>query len=324
MLATWALFLTIAAIVFGIVMLVTSPAAGEAPTSRRLREVLKSHDPSRRTAELPSDTLPMADQELPSALPVIIQNTKLFGILRRLILQSHMQVTITLVVEITAALAFVGFVIAWHFTDILPLALAVAVGAGLLPLAYLYYRRNKWLTSFNMVLPECIETFARSLRAGQSVIASLDIVAQQVPAPANAEFAEVFKKQRYGLPLRDALHQMIERVPSMDLKIMVTALLVQRETGGNLPIVFDRLVAVIRDRLRIQREIKIHTAQGRLTGWVLGLLPLFLMLAINWISPNYSTPFFHDPMGQHLLEAGVGLLAIGVLFIRRIVSGIEV
>jgi tight adherence protein B len=149
-------------------------------------------------------------------------------------------------------------------------------------------------------------------------------VAQQVPAPANAEFAEVFKKQKYGLPLRDALLQMIERVPSMDLKIMITAVLVQRETGGNLPGVLDRLVAVIRDRLRIQRDIRVHTAQGRLTGWILGILPPCLMTAINLISPNYSTAFLRDEVGRKMLYASVGLLLIGVLAIRRIVNGIEV
>jgi tight adherence protein B len=188
---------------------------------------------------------------------------------------------------------------------------------------YLQYRRKKWLAAFNAALPECIATCARALRAGHSIIAAIGIIAQDCAAPANAEFSEVFKQQRYGLPLRDALMQMIERVPSMDLKIMVTALLVQRDTGGNLADLLDRLVGVIRDRLRIQRDVRAYTAQGRMTGWVLVLLPAVLMVALNLISPGYSSAFIHDPLGKHLLYISVGLLFCGVLIIRQIINGIE-
>jgi len=212
----------------------------------------------------------------------------------------------------------------WFFTRTVPFAFAAGIVSGALPILYLYHRRRKWMAAFSAVLPECIDTFSRSLKAGQSVVASFDIVAQQVPTPADVTFGEVFKKQRYGLPLREALHQMIEQVPSMDLKIMVTAILVQRETGGNLPHVLDRLSAVIRDRVRIRNEIKIQTAQGRLTGWILGLLPPLVMLGMNWISPHYSAPFFEDPIGRYLLYTCVILLITGFVVIQRMVSGIEV
>ncbi len=320
----WAIFLIMLLVVFSIVMLATSPTAKETAIARRLREILTSQTGSQRAVSKPSEAMPPTDQKSQDRVRSIIRDTKLAGVLQKLILQSHVRTSVKVILQIMLAFACATYCVAWHLSEAFALSLAFAAAAGSLPLAYLYYRRKKWLTAFNAALPECIETFARSLRAGHSIVAGLDIVAKQVPAPANAEFADVFKKQRYGLPLREALYQMIERVPSMDLKIMVTAVLVQRETGGNLPNVFDRLVMVIRDRLRIQRDIRTYTAQGRFTGWILGLLPPFLMLAINVISPNYSQPFIHNPIGRWMLCSGVALLSAGVLMIRRIVHGIEV
>ena len=323
MLPTWAIFLIILTLVFGAVMLATSPTARENAVARRLKEALQSTIVVARTASKANEILPPGDADEPGRIRSILKKTSLVRLLEKLIFQSHVQTSARVVAQVMASLAATGYLLVWYFTRAFPVSLVAAVVAGCLPLGYLSYRRKRWLAAFNAALPECIETFSRSLRAGHSIVAGFDIVANQVPEPANAEFAEVFKNQKYGLPLRDALYQMIERVPSMDLKIMITAVLVQRETGGNLPSVLDRMVAVIRDRLRIQRDIQIHTAQGRLTGWILGILPPMLMLAINLISPNYSTAFLRDPVGRRMLYASVALLLTGVFAIRRIVNGIE-
>jgi tight adherence protein B len=323
MLETWAIFLVILILVFGAVMLATSPTAKENAVTRRLKETLQSTIVVAKTPGKANEILPPGDAEESSRIRSLLKKTSLARLLEKLIFQSHVRTSVRVVAQLMAALAVAAYLVAWYFTRAFPVSLVVAVIAGCLPLGYLSYRRKRWLAAFNAALPECIETLSRSLRAGHSIVAGLDIVANQVPEPANAEFAEVFKKQKYGLPLRDALYQMIERVPSMDLKIMITAVLVQRETGGNLPHVLDRMVAVIRDRLRIQRDIQVHTAQGRLTGWILGVLPPLLMMAINLISPNYSTAFLRDPVGRQMLYASVALLLTGVFVIRRIVNGIE-
>ena len=324
MLAIGAAFFGILIVVFSIVMLATSPSARETTITRRFWDVLGPKNALQRTDSSSNGLLPLIAREPEDHSKLIIKNTRILGFLRRLIAQSHVAISLQTLFRIMTASACVAVAITWYFAIEVPIALALAVTACVLPIAYLYYRRNKWLADFNAVLPECIDTFSRSLKAGQSIIAAFDIVAQQTPAPANAVFADVFKKQRYGLPLRDGLSQMIDQVPSIDLKIMVTAILVQRETGGNLPVVLDRLCAVIRDRIRIRREIKTQTAQGRMTGWILGLLPPFVMLAINWISPNYSSSFFHDPMGRYMLYAGTALLVTGIFVIQRMVQGIEV
>ena len=118
--------------------------------------------------------------------------------------------------------------------------------------------------------------------------------------------------------------QLLERVPSQDLKVLVTGILVQKDTGGNLAEILDRILHVIKDRLRVHGEIRTHTAQGRMTGWVLCILPVVMLALINMVNPGYSRLLFTDPLGKKLLYAGVGLLGLGALTIRGIVKGIEI
>jgi tight adherence protein B len=165
---------------------------------------------------------------------------------------------------------------------------------------------------------------ARALRAGHSVSGSIEICAQGTPEPAGAEFAEVFRQQNFGLPLRDAFMQMLDRVPSQDLRVLVTAILVQRETGGNLVEILDRTVNVIRERQRIYGEIRVQTAQGRLTGWILTALPVVMLVLINLVDPGYSKILFTDPTGRKMIYIGICLIALGAFFIRQIINSIEV
>jgi tight adherence protein B len=118
--------------------------------------------------------------------------------------------------------------------------------------------------------------------------------------------------------------QLLDRVPSPDLRVLVTGILVQKDTGGNLTEILDRIVFVIRERLRIQGDIRVHTAQGRLTGWILCMLPVIMMFLINLINPGYSSVLFNDPFGRKLLYVGVALLCVGGFLIRQIINGIEV
>lgn len=154
--------------------------------------------------------------------------------------------------------------------------------------------------------------------------AAIEMVSRDAAEPVASEFGEVFKQQNFGLPLREALLEMLDRVPSQDLRVLVTAILVQRETGGNLVEVLDRTVAIIRERLRIHGDIRIQTAQGRMTGWILSLLPIIMLVLINMVNPGYSHILLVNPTGRKLLYVGVGLIALGSFSIHRIVNGIEV
>ncbi len=209
----------------------------------------------------------------------------------------------------------------------LPNHLAVLAGGAIgtyLPFALLIRRRNKRIAAFNKVLPDAIEMMSRSLRAGYSMVAALGVVAEGGPEPAKTEFAEVFRKQNFGLPLRDCLLQLLDRVPSPDLRVFVTGVLVQKDTGGNLAEILDRITSVVRDRMKIQGEIRTHTAQGRMTGWILCALPIVMLVAINLINPGYSKPLTETPLGRKLLYVGLALLTVGALLIRNIISSVEV
>src|ERR1700724_2003245 len=149
---------------------------------------------------------------------------------------------------------------------------AFAVGA-FLPYGALLIKRSRRITAFNTALPDAIDLMARALRAGHSMGSSLELIGEQSPAPLGAEFLQVFQQQRCGIPFRDALLQMGGRVPSQDLQFLITAILVQKETGGDLTEILTRTTHVIRERVRIAAEVKVYTAQGRLTGWILGILP---------------------------------------------------
>jgi tight adherence protein B len=196
---------------------------------------------------------------------------------------------------------------------------AALVGAAI-PYVLLRMKRGRRLKAYNTALPDAIDLMARSLRAGHSMNSSIELIAEQSPEPLSSEFVQVYKQQRLGLHFRDALLQMGGRIPSRDLQFLITAILVQKETGGDLTEILDRAAHVIRDRVRIEGEVRTHTAQGRLTGWILGLLPVIMLALLNIVSPGYSSVLFHDPTGQKLLYAGGILIVLGGLIIRKIVD----
>jgi tight adherence protein B len=206
------------------------------------------------------------------------------------------------------------------FSQMFLLAAAATVAGGVIPYALLRRKRNRRLKAFNTALPDAIDLMARSLRSGHSMNSSIEMIAEQSPEPLSSEFAQVFKQQRLGVHFRDALLQMGSRVPSRDLQFLITAILVQKETGGDITEILDRTAHVIRDRVRIEGEVRVRTAQGRLTGWILSLLPVIMLALLNLVSPGYSSVLFHDPIGQKLLYTGGALIFLGGLVIRKIVN----
>jgi tight adherence protein B len=217
-----------------------------------------------------------------------------------------------------------GYAVTWFFSSWPVVDLAAGTGLGLLPWGVISYRRKKRISAFNEVLAETIDMLARALRAGHSVLGAIEMVTENAQEPAASEFGEVFKQMNLGLPIRDALMQLLDRVPSADLRVLVTAIMVQKDTGGNLVEILDRTVFVIRERLRIEGEIQTQTAQGRLTGWILSALPIIMLVLLNLVNPGYSSPLLHDPLGRKLSYFSGGMLVVGAFTIRRIINGIEV
>ena len=259
-----------------------------------------------------------------SWLEKILQDYSFAQKVQKRILQANSSTTVGTLVLSSVILFFVGYAVIWFFTSMVLVDLLVGVVMSSLPWGLLALKRGRRISAFNAALAECIDMMARALRAGHSVVGAIGMLAENAREPAATEFGEVFKQQNLGLPLRDALLQLLDRVPSADLRVLVTAILVQKDTGGNLAEILDRAAFVIRERLRIQGEIQTQTAQGRLTGWILSALPIGMMLLLNVVNPGYSSILFSDPLGRKLIYLSLGMLAIGSFFIRQIVNGIEV
>ena len=240
--------------------------------------------------------------------------------LRVLLIHANSDLSVGGAVLASAGAALVGGIATFVLVRALLLVAVASVAGSTAPYGVLRFRRSRRLKAFNAALPDAIDLMARALRAGHAVGSSIEMVAEQMPEPLAFEFAQVYQQQRLGLQFRDALLRMGARVPSRDLQFLITAILVQKETGGDLTEILDRAAYVIRERIRIEGEVRTRTAQGRLTGWILALLPIIMLTLINIVSPGYSSVLFHDPVGQHLLYAGGALILVGTFIIRKIVD----
>jgi len=189
----------------------------------------------------------------------------------------------------------------------------------LLPYSYAAFQRNKRFERFEELFPEAIDTLARAVRAGHAFTTALEMITSEVAEPVSSEFRQLFEEQKFGMPVRDALLNLTERIPLVDVKFFVTAVMLQRETGGNLAEILDNLSYVIRERFKIQRQVRVYTAQGRLTMAFLMAMPPAVVGILLIFSPEFVRPLFNDPIGHSLVVAGVTLQTVGYFVIRRII-----
>jgi tight adherence protein B len=201
-----------------------------------------------------------------------------------------------------------------------PAALLAAVLGAALPYAVVRRRRTKRLYSFEEQLPEAIDLLSRAIRAGHPLSSGMKMVAEETQEPISGEFRRTHEENRFGLPFEDALLAMADRVSIIDVRILTTAILIQREVGGNLAEVLDNLANIIRVRFTIRRQLRVYTAQGRFSGYVLGALPIAVGLAIYSLNPSYMRLLFTDPVGKLLVLAAVIFQILGFLWIRKIVN----
>jgi tight adherence protein B len=250
----------------------------------------------------------------------LLSRLGLYDSLRKLIEQSDSESSPAKVVIISLSLAFVAFVAARFFLPALAVQALAAVIFAAVPVLLLRFQRSRRLKAFNDALPDAMDLMARALRAGHSVASAIEVIAERGRKPVSSEFALVYQQQNFGLPFRDALTNMAQRIPSKDLQFVVTAMLVQKETGGNLAEILDRTTHVLRERIRIFGEVRIKSAQGRLTGWILSLLPIALGVLINLVNHGFEKPLFEEEVGRIMLYAGAGMLAVGSFIISKIVK----
>jgi len=221
-----------------------------------------------------------------------------------------MSVGLALAAGLAALMATRSFVMAFPLT---------IIGAAA-PTLYVRWRRNRRIAQFEELLPESIDLVGRALRAGHPLSAGFKMAADDGSEPVAAEFRRVFEEQRFGLPLQDSLLGMADRIDLVDVRILVTAILIQREVGGNLAEILDNLSAVVRARFTIRRQIKVYTAQGRLTGHLLALLPFMLFGILYTVNPEYMSVLFTDPIGKILVGVALVMQLAGFFWIRKIVN----
>jgi tight adherence protein B len=212
-----------------------------------------------------------------------------------------------------------SYLVDWRFSMALP-ALGVGLLTGMAPFGFVLFKRSKRFAKFEAGLPEALDLMVSALRAGHSLNAAMGLVGRECSNPVGGEFRICFEEQNYGLELKSAIENLIERVPLQDLKIVATAIMIQKESGGNLSEVLDKTSYVIRERFRLKRQVRTHTAQGRLTGWILSLLPVVLGIALFTVNPTMMSILWTRAIGIKLLWTSGCMTLIGGFIIRQIVN----
>ncbi|HKF28922.1 MAG TPA: type II secretion system F family protein [Candidatus Binataceae bacterium] len=270
----------------------------------------------------PGDELALLRDEQLSEIPAIdtlLRRSSRVSELQKMLAQGGLEMRAGNFLGVSALAAVAAAVLVYTLSRRVEATwIALLVGA-VLPYAYASVRRNKRFEKFEELFPEAIDTLARAVRAGHAFTTALEMITAEVAEPVAGEFRQLFEEQKFGMPVRDALMNLTERVPLVDVKFFVTAVMLQRETGGNLAEILDNLSYVIRERFKIQRQVRVYTAQGRLTMALLMGMPPIIVVVMLVLNPSFIHPLFADPIGHTLLVAGICLQTVGYFVIRKII-----
>ncbi len=272
------------------------------------------------TEETDATILKRSDEGPLPALDRLVAKTVAGVSLARLIEQSGTHTTPSAIVTMTIASAAAAALAAALFIHVPFAPLAAAAIGAVIPYGWLRHKRSSRLKRFEEQFPEALDLLSRAIRAGHAFQTAMGMVGDDLAAPVGPEFKKTFDEQNFGLPLRDALNQLAERTPLLDVRFFVTAVLIQRETGGNLSEILDNLAHVVRERFKILRQVRVHTAHGRFTGYVLLALPAALAIALSFINPEHMQVLFREHMGQMMLLAAITLQTVGFLWIRQVIK----
>lgn len=251
---------------------------------------------------------------------VLSRAAGLSGPLDRLITQSGVKTSVGVLVLASALLGLLGFLIVHSLTYSTIFALALAPLPAMLPYLYVRRKRTQRFDRFEEQFPEAIELLARALRAGHAFPTGVLMVADELPDPIGPEFKLLYDRQNFGMPFPEALRGLADRIPLLDARFFVTAVLTQRETGGNLSEVLDNLATVIRDRFKVKRQVRVLTAHGRITGWILSGMPPALALILCFVSPEHMGLLISDPLGIQMIGVALFLQVLGTISIRKLVN----
>jgi len=311
------IFVMVMAIFYLVWMLAVS--GGSQETIRRRMDAVRKAE--RRGGDV-SLGVELIRDEMLSSVPVIHRVMLRWSWpthLREFLSQAGLRMKPAKLVLICGLVAVAMDLVVSGFVHRLPIALLIALAAGLSPIAIVAYMRNRRFRQFEEHFPEALDLLGRAVRAGHAFTTGLEMISKESSEPIAGEFRITFDEQNFGLPLRDALLNLAERMPLIDVRFFVTALLIQKETGGNLAEILDGLAHVIRERFRIYRDVRVKTAQGKLTAGILIALPPFMMFVLSLLNPHYIGVLFTDKAGPTVLMLAASLQIVGSLILWKII-----
>lgn len=310
-----AAFVGVTALVGGVAMLLLDRPS--AKIEDRLEILTGLSSPAAREFAKPSTVLAQPLDTQPGFLETLANR---FGDVNLLFQQADVQLSLSHLAILCAALAVAGVVGGTLFQLHPALIPLVGIVLAAVPVLWLLWRRSRRLKTFGVQLPEALDMLARALRSGQSLSAGFNMVSGEMPAPLGREFGRVFEEQNLGVSLEDSLESLTDRIPNLDLRFFATAVILQRQTGGDMAEILDKIGRLIRERFQIWGQIQALTGEGRLSGIVLLALPVVLFFAMLRLNHDYVMVLFTDPMGKKLLLGSIVLQVIGALVIRKIVN----
>ena len=263
------------------------------------------------------------DEKLSSMKPfeaALERTTAITGPLQRLLTRADMKLTVGGLLLASACLFFGAWLVIGWVTRLKWLGLGAGAVLAVVPVLVVRFKAKSRMNKFEEQFPEAIDLIARALRAGHAFTTGLALVAEEAPQPVAGEFRLLYDQQNFGKPLGDAMKELAERLPLLDARFFVTAVMTQRESGGNLSEILANLANVIRERFKVKRQIRVISAHGRITGWVLSLLPPSLAVGMMILVPTHIVTLIEDPMGPPLVIAAIVLQVIGMLGIQKLVN----
>ena len=254
------------------------------------------------------------------ALDTLLRRSERVSMLQKMLIQGEVNIRPGNFLMICVLCATVLGVVFFFAADNLIFGWAGALLGFFLPYAYASHMRSRRFQRFEEKFPDAMDTLARAVRAGHAFTTALELIANEIAEPIAGEFRQLYEEQKFGLPVREALLNLTDRIPLVDVKFFVTAVMLQRETGGNLAEILDNLSYVIRERFKIMRQVRVHTAQGRMTMLLLMALPPIIVVTMRILNPGFIQPLFTDYIGHMLIVGGITLQTIGYFVIRRIIA----
>ncbi|HEX8845476.1 MAG TPA: type II secretion system F family protein [Pyrinomonadaceae bacterium] len=263
----------------------------------------------------------LARQELLSEIPSLnraLLNFQIATRLKRVLDQADLDITVTRLFMFSLMTGLVAGLAASMLTYWILIILASALGCALIPFFHVFWKRKRRFDKFLEHLPDALELMSRALSAGHAFSEALYMVSMEMPEPISKEFRKTYEEQNLGLSLKLALENLVQRIPLLDLRLCVTAVLIQRETGGNLAEILEKVAYTIRERFRILGDLKTLTTSSRLSAWLLCALPIGVAIAVSAMNPEYMSVLWKDPRGHKLIYLAIGLQLSGMMIVRKI------